>query len=41
MPTLGKGYECIKFLLSQASKDMHEALFRCFDGYTCNFYSLG
>ncbi len=26
MPTLGKGTECIKILLSQASKDMHEAL---------------
>ena len=28
MPTLGKGYECSKFLLSQASKGMREALFR-------------
>ena len=26
MPTLGKGTECIKILLSQASKEMHEAL---------------
>jgi hypothetical protein len=26
MPNLGKGTECIKLLLSQASKDMHEAL---------------
>ncbi len=26
MPTLGKGTEFIKLLLSQASKDMHEAL---------------
>ena len=26
MPNLGKGTECIKFLLSQASKDMHEPL---------------
>ena len=26
MPTLGKGTECIKLLLSQASKDMHEPL---------------
>ena len=26
MPTLGKGTECIKVLLSQASKDMHEPL---------------
>ena len=26
MPTLGKGMECIKLLLSQASKDMHEPL---------------
>ena len=26
MPTLGKGTECIKILLSQASKDMHEPL---------------
>ncbi len=26
MPNLGKGVECIKFLLSQASKDMYEPL---------------
>ena len=26
MPTLGKGTECIKLLLTQASKDMHEPL---------------
>ena len=26
MPTLGKGTECIKILLSQTSKDMHEPL---------------
>ena len=26
MPYLGKGTECIKILLSQASKDMHEPL---------------
>ena len=26
MPTLEKGTECIKLLLSQASKDMHEPL---------------
>ena len=26
MPTLGRGTECIRFLLSQASKDMHEPL---------------
>jgi hypothetical protein len=26
MPPLGKGTECIKLLLSQASKDMHEPL---------------
>ena len=26
MPTLGKGAECIKILLSQTSKDMHEPL---------------
>ena len=26
MPNLGKGTECIKILLSQASKDMHESL---------------
>ena len=26
LPTLGKGTECIKILLSQASKDMHEPL---------------
>ena len=27
MPNLGKGTECIKILLSQASKEMHEPLF--------------
>ena len=27
MPILGKGTECIKILLSQASKDMREPLF--------------
>ena len=27
MPTLGKGTDCIKILLSQASKDMNEPLF--------------
>ena len=26
MPTLGKGTECIRLLLSQTSKDMHEPL---------------
>ena len=26
MPNLGKGTECIKLLISQASKDMHEPL---------------
>ena len=26
MPNLGKGTECIKFLLSQASKDMYEPI---------------
>ena len=26
LPTLGIGTECIKFLLSQTSKDMHEPL---------------
>ena len=26
MPALGKGTECIKILLSQASKEMHEPL---------------
>ena len=26
MPNLGKGTKCIKILLSQASKDMHEPL---------------
>ena len=26
MPALGKGTECIKLLLTQASKDMHESL---------------
>jgi hypothetical protein len=27
MPNLGKGTECIKLLLTQASKDMHESHF--------------
>jgi hypothetical protein len=27
MPWLGKGTECIKILLSQASKDVHPPLF--------------
>ena len=35
MPNLGKGTECIKLLLSQASKDMHEPLVPMF------FPSLG
>ena len=35
MPTLGRGTECIKLLLSQASKDMHEPLVPMF------FPSLG
>ena len=35
MPNLGKGVECIKILLSQASKDMHEPLVPMF------FPSLG
>ena len=26
MPTLGKGAKCVKLLLSQTSKDMHEPL---------------
>ena len=26
MPTLGKGTECVRLLLSQTSKDMHEPL---------------
>jgi hypothetical protein len=26
MPNLGKGTECVKILLSQVSKDMHEPL---------------
>ncbi len=30
MPKLGKGTECIKILLSQASKDMHEPFFPMF-----------
>ena len=29
MSNLGKGTECIKILLSQASKDMHETVSRC------------
>ena len=33
MPKLGKGTECIKILLSQASKDMHTPSFRCFSLY--------
>jgi hypothetical protein len=30
MPNLGKGTKCIKILLSQASKDMHEPLILMF-----------
>ena len=30
MPNLGRGTECIKLLLSQASKDMHEPLVSMF-----------
>ena len=30
MPTLGKGTECIKLLLSKASKDVFEPLFPMF-----------
>ena len=30
MPKLGKGTECIKILLSQASKDIHEPLIPMF-----------
>ena len=30
MPNLGKGTECIKLLLSQASKDVFEPLFPMF-----------
>ena len=30
MPNLGKGTECIKLLLSKASKDMYEPSFQCF-----------
>ena len=33
MPNLGKGTECIKILLSQASKDMHEPLVPMFFAY--------
>ena len=33
MPNLGKGTECIKLLLSQASKDMHEPLVPMFFSY--------
>jgi len=33
MPTLGKGTECIKLLLSQASKGMHEPLVPMFFPY--------
>ncbi len=33
MPNLGKGTECIKLLLSQASKDMYEPLVPMFFPY--------
>lgn len=33
MPNLGKGTECIRLLLSQTSKDMHEPWFQCFSPY--------
>ncbi len=39
MPKLGKGTECIKILLSQASKDMHEPFFRCFFMYLAHISS--
>ncbi len=35
MPRLGKGTECIKILLSQASKDMHEPLVPMFFPILC------
>lgn len=39
MPNLGRGTECIKLLLSQASKDMHESLvpmlFPVFGAHVC------
>ena len=39
MPNLGKGTECIKFLLTQASEDMHEPLvpmfFPIFGAHIC------
>ena len=40
MPNLGKGTTCIKFLLTQASKDMYEPLvpmfFPIFGAYICD-----
>jgi hypothetical protein len=35
MPNLGKGTECIKFLLTQASKDMYEPLVPMFFPIFC------
>ena len=38
MSALGKGTECIKLLLSQASNDMHAPSFRCFSPLLAHVY---
>ena len=40
MPNLGKGTECIKLLLSQASKVMQNPSFRCFSLYLAHISAL-
>ena len=40
MPNLGKGTECIKLLLSQASKDMHAPSFRCFSPHLAHISAM-
>ena len=41
MPTLGRGTECIKILLSQVSKDVREPHFRCFSPHFVHKHALG
>ena len=40
MPALGKGTECIKLLLSQASKDMFALSFRCFSAHLTHLTTM-
>jgi hypothetical protein len=41
MPALGKGNECIKLLLLQASKGMSVSLFRCFSFFLAHNQRCG